>query len=257
MFTSVNVKLKITKLTKNIVTILGDSLSMVRVEEGISIRDTYPFRLNELLGNDFYVVNRSKRGNTSVVQSSTQNLYDDIETSESKVIIIQIGICDCSPRIISKFERVVLNYALPKLFAKRYIKIKSKYRYLFTKYFPMTYVSLVRFETSYEKILASALKLHGIVKVVVINIADTNSNNKLRSFNFDKNIVKYNSIISKLVVGKSNVYLLDLYNLTKDNPELLLTDGIHINLKAHEIIASELVVNIKNSFRPNASEFSN
>ena len=225
---------------------------MVRVEEGISIRDTYPFQLNELLGNDFFVVNRSKRGNTSVVQSSTQNLYDDIETSESKVIIIQIGICDCSPRIISKYERVVLKYVLPKTIAKIYIKVKSKNRYFFTKYLPMTYVSMALFEKCYEKILSSSLKLDGIVKVIVINIADTNLKNKNRSFNFAKNILKYNSIISKLVESKNNICLYDLYTRTKDRPELLLSDGIHIDLKAHEIIANELAINIKDSFSPNA-----
>ncbi len=234
-------------MTKKIITVLGDSLSMARIEDGISIRDTYSFKLNELLGDDYYVVNKSKRGNTSVVQSSTQNVYDDIETSESKVIIIQIGICDCSPRIISKFERLVLTYVMPKIIAKLYIKFKSNYRYFFTKYFPMTYVNLVRFENSYEKILLSACQLNGIVKVVVINIADTNSRNKSRSFKFDKNILKYNSIIANLVKSKGNIDLFDLYAMTKDSPELLLTDGIHINLKAHEIIANKLAIIVKNS----------
>ena len=239
-------------MKKNIITVLGDSLSMARVEEGISIRDTYPFQLNELLGKDFYVVNRSKRGNTSVVQSSTQNLYDDIETSESKVIIIQIGICDCSPRIISKYERVVLKYVLPKTIARIYIKVKSKYRYFFTKYLPMTYVSRALFEQCYEKILSSSLKLDGIVKVIVINIADTNLKNKNRSFNFAKNILKYNSIILKLVESKNNIYLYDLHTKTKDRPELLLSDGIHIGSNSHEIISKDLAKCIGDIFNNNA-----
>ena len=236
---------------KKIITVLGDSLSMVRIENGISIKKTYAYQLNKILGDNFYVINKSKRGNTSVVQSSTQNLYDDIETSESKFIIVQIGICDCSPRIISRLERLVLNYILPKPIAQVFIKIKSNNRYFFTKYFPMSYVNSVRFENSYKKLLSSAFQLNGIVKVFVINIADTNSSNKNRSFGFNKNILEYNRIISNLVESESNIDLIDLYTLTKDNPDLLLNDGIHIDIKAHEIIANELAINIRSSINEN------
>lgn len=231
---------------KKIITVLGDSLSMVRIENGISIQKTYAYQLNKLLGDDFYLINKSKRGNTSVTQSLTQNLYDDIETTESKIIIIQIGICDCSPRIISRLERLVLNYFLPKIISKVYIKFKSKYRYFFTKYFSMTYVNPVRFENSFKKILSSALHLNGIFKVIVINIADTNITNKNRSFGFKKNILEYNKIILNLVNKNSKIALIDLFTLTKDNPELLLPDGIHITVEAHGLIAKKLESIIRN-----------
>jgi hypothetical protein len=236
---------------KKIITVMGDSLSMVRIEEGISVKKTYAYQLNNILGDEFYILNKSKRGNTSVVQTSIQNLYDDIEASDSKVIIIQIGIVDCSPRIISRLERLVLNNVLPKTIAGFYIRIKSNNRYFFTKYFPMTYVSPVRFENSYKMLLSSALNLSGIVKVILINIADTNRRNKIRSFGFDKRIVEYNKIITNLAQGNTKIEVIDLYTITKDNPELLLSDGIHIDLKAHEIIAKELAIRIRSSFSKN------
>ena len=45
---------------KKIITILGDSLSMVRNDEGVTIRTIYPYLLNKILGNDYYVINKSK-----------------------------------------------------------------------------------------------------------------------------------------------------------------------------------------------------
>ncbi|MHA8090226.1 SGNH/GDSL hydrolase family protein [Aquirufa antheringensis] len=228
------------KSGKKILTILGDSLSMVRFDEDLTLWFTYPYLLMDLLGDSYHIVNRSKRGNTTVIQTNPQYLYDEVETSESNYVIIQIGICDCSPRIILKYERFILKYILNKSVRNYYLKFKSKYRYFFTKYFPKTYVNRTLFESRYRVLLDSILKLSTLEKVIIINIADTNDKNKLRSFGFENNIKDYNNIINNLISNHSKCFLIDLYSYTENNSNFLLDDGIHINKIAHQIIASDI-----------------
>lgn len=229
------------KSGKKIITILGDSLSMVRDDEDLTLWSTYPYLLINLLGDGFHIVNRSKRGNTSIIQTNPQYLYDEIESSESNYVIIQIGICDCSPRIISKYERVILKYFLHRTLSNVYLKFKSKYRRFFTKYFPKTYVSRAKFESSYKKLLDTVLQLSMLEKVIIVNIANTNEANKRRSFGFEKNIIDYNNIIHRLISTNSKCFLIDLYTYSKLNSNIILNDGIHINKNAHEIIADDIV----------------
>ena len=227
-------------LEKKIITILGDSLSMVRNDEDVTLRTIYPYLLVKFLGNDYYIINKSKRGNTSDFQTLNQYLYDDVETSDSSIVILQIGICDCSPRIISKFEKIILNYFLPVFLSFFYIKFKSKHRYFFTKYFPKTYVTKARFESNYKQLLESILKLDKIQKIIIINIADTNEYNKKRSYNFEQNIIDYNRVIQKLAFENPKIQIIDSFNYSKTIPNFLLSDGIHISNSAHQILAENI-----------------
>jgi lysophospholipase L1-like esterase len=231
----------VSKSEKKIITILGDSLSMVRSEENITLWLTYPYLLIHLLGDSYHIVNRSKRGNTSLIQTNPQYLYDDVQTSESSYVIIQIGICDCSPRIISKYERFILKYFFHKTLSSYYIRFKSRFRKFFTKNFPKTYVSKSDFELMYKKLLESILQLRTIKKVILVNIASTNNINMERSYGFENNINHYNDIIKRLISTNSKCYLIDLFSYTVNDSSLLVDDGIHITKEAHCILANDIV----------------
>ena len=96
-------------MNKNIITILGDSLALHRIDEGIEIFDTYELLLKEMLGNKFHIINKSRRGNTTNNQVGKQYLYDEVLYTHASYVIIHLGICDCAPRIISKKEFFILN----------------------------------------------------------------------------------------------------------------------------------------------------
>lgn len=224
----------------NIITILGDSLSMARIENGISYKDTYSYLLSEYIKKDYLVLNKSKRGNTITNQISIQNIYDDVITTNSEYFIIQIGIVDCAPRIISMKEKVILRYLFSEKIQNIYIGFKSKYRRFITRNFPKTYVSLDVFKDNYIHLIEIILKQSNVKKIVVINIADTNLKNKNRSFGFENNIISYNQVISKLQKKyKSKVELIDLFSISK-NKNIILDDGIHIKPDAHIVLANEI-----------------
>ncbi|MDC1317697.1 SGNH/GDSL hydrolase family protein [Flavobacteriaceae bacterium] len=224
----------------NIITILGDSLSMARIEDGISYKDTYSYLLSEYLKKDYLVLNKSKRGNTTKNQINPQNIYDDIITTNSNFFIIQIGIVDCSPRIITMKEKVILRYLFSEKIQNIYIGFKSKYRRFITRNFPKTYVSLDNFNDNYKLLIQTILKQTAVKKIVLINISDTNNINKYRSYGFENNIISYNQVISKLQKKfKSKVELIDLFSISKNN-NIILDDGIHISPDAHIVLANEI-----------------
>ena len=225
----------------NIITILGDSLSMARIENGISYKDTYSYLLSEYIKKDYLVLNKSKRGNTITNQISIQNIYDDVISTNSEYFIIQIGIVDCAPRIISMKEKVILRYLFSEKIQNIYIGFKSKYRRFITKYFPKTYVSLDAFKDNYIHLIEAILKQSNVKKIVVINIADTNLKNKNKSFGFENNIINYNKIIKHLsLLYPDKINIIDLYSLSNLNDDILLNDGIHISKYAHVILANEI-----------------
>ena len=224
----------------NIITILGDSLSLARSENGIFFKQTYSYLLNKKFNGEYLFLNKSKRGNTTKNQINPQNIYDDIITTNSKYFIIQIGIVDCSPRIISMKEKVILRYFFSEKIQNIYIGFKSKYRRFITRNFPKTYVSLDDFNDNFELLIQTILKQTDVKKIALINIADTNNGNKYRSYGFENNIINYNQVISTLQKKfKSKVELIDLFSLSKNN-NIILDDGIHITREAHIIIANEI-----------------
>jgi lysophospholipase L1-like esterase len=224
-----------------IITVLGDSLSLARSEYGIYYKNIYPYLLNERMGCDFLVLNKSKRSNTLVKQSGAQFIYDDVLTTNSNYFIIQLGIVDCSPRVVSMLEKKIIRNFLPGSLRKLYLDFKSKHRRFFTKYFPKTYFTIDIFEKKYRYLLETICSQPQVKRVIIINIADTNPTNKYRSFGFEKNILKYNEIIFNLTKKfDSKIGFVDLHSLTKENPDLLLDDGIHVTRKAQIIITTHI-----------------
>ena len=226
---------------KKIITILGDSLSMARDDYGILYKDTYGYLLGGILGDNYLVLNKAKRTNMIITQTHFQNIYDDVATTNSEYFIIQLGIVDCAPRIISIMEGKVLKYFRPKTLGTLYIKIKSRNRQFFTKHFPKTYVKADVFIDRYDYLTRTILEETTAKKIILINIADTNKQNKLRSYGFDENIRKYNGFIQDLKNRyDKHIELIDLYAVTKDNPELVIDDGIHIAQPVHKLLADRI-----------------
>jgi lysophospholipase L1-like esterase len=223
-----------------IVTIIGDSLSMVRPKEGILYNDTYVFKLQKILGPNFHVLSRNRRANDLIEQSIWIN--DDILYNESSITIIYLGIVDCAPRLFSRKTSMILNFMtqysiLNKFVIFPVIKFKSKHRRFFTKRFPKTYVPQNIFKDKLEFIVKS-IRDKTKSKVIIVNIADTSKKNKIRSYNFEDNINDYNNIINDICSDNADFCkLVDFNKITKVEKDLILDDGIHLSIKGHNNLA--------------------
>lgn len=190
-----------------LITILGDPLALPRPE--VSYTDGHPARLSLHLGNEFLVVNKARRNNTVVKQSSLAGegyaWEEIIYMHESRYFIIHLGIVDCAPRIFSLDERRLLGILrrLPSGgYITNYIRdIRSTHRRFFTKHFPKVYVDKKAFATGLSAILSMIQTKTSATRAFIINIADTSSVAKHRSFGFAENIRDYNEIIGSVSQG--------------------------------------------------------
>jgi hypothetical protein len=66
-----------------ILTILGDSLSLRRNEDNILEKDIYSFLIQEKIKDNFFVINKSKKNNTSEIENSFENFVYNIEGAQS------------------------------------------------------------------------------------------------------------------------------------------------------------------------------
>ena len=219
---------------------------MIRNENKVSFKDTYSYLLAKSLNKNFYVVNNSKRANTVKNQCLPQYFYDELVFLKADYTIIQLGIVDCAPRLISLKEKKIINYFFSKAFVNFYIRNKARFRFFYTKYFSSPYVNKKEFKYYYEKIIEELLNQKQTQKIILINISDTSEINKNKSYGFNNQILSYNEIIDKILKkDQKRISLLNLYELSKTN-EILLDDGIHISKKAHQYIA-KFILKIINS----------
>lgn len=230
-----------------VVTIIGDSLSMVRPDCQLTLKSLYPYQLQTKLGKNYYVVVRNRRANHTNTQCQYQHLHDDILYNDSDYIIFHLGIVDCAPRLITRLERLIFRLFRVNTRENIYIRFKSRYRRFFTRYFPFQRVTKRQFQDNFEKLISLIREQTATKKIFILNIADTNEYNKHRSFNYAKNIEEYNGILADLVNSNSNTCCLIDVNSWSLNKEIMLDDGMHINKKGHELIASVLYEGILNA----------
>lgn len=227
---------------REIITIIGNSLSMMRPHEGCHFIDTYPYKLDEALEKRFYIVNNSKRANT--VEKQLSSMAEDA-IKESKYIIVQFGIVECFPRIFTNRERFIIS-KLPAIFSKPMISFTSKRSYFFTKLFKKVYVPKTVFKEKYISLVEYLYEKTNAEKVFFINISATNDYATERRFNVWNNIEEYN----KIIVEIANLYgekseVIDVFKITKERPDYLLKDGVHLNGLCHGIIANMISSKIK------------
>ncbi|MDY9922949.1 SGNH/GDSL hydrolase family protein [Methanobacterium sp.] len=227
-----------------LITIVGDSLSMVRPWDGILYKDTYVYKLQELLNNNYIIIHYSERANNILLEYNRVVGQDGMLYSQPDIIIIHLGIVDCAPRLFSQQKHQILNFlsslTIFNSITSFYMQFKSKHRRFFTKNFPKTYVPIEIFKDKFEYLI-NEIRKNTNAKVLIINIADTNKINKARSYGFEKNILEYNQILEDLVNDNKDICsLINFFELTNLNKHLILEDGIHLSKMGHEILAKIL-----------------
>jgi len=210
------------------IVILGDSLGLPREE--LSFEETYPYLLQSKLLNSCQVISKHKRANDSKRQSFA--LYDDVELYHPDIVIVHLGIVDCAPRLFYRKEKILVSY-INKIVP--IIKIMSKYRFFLTKHLPKVYVNEHEYKKNILKIIHFLEERN--IRIILVGIATTNLKNKEKSFAYDENIKRYNSILKKIVEDKKEIDFIDMYQYGED---VLLDDGHHLNPKGSFLLAEEL-----------------
>ncbi len=227
-----------TSIIKKRIVLIGDSLLMHRPLECINYEDTYGYLVKKSLGKDYDVIIRTRRANDTNMQSDIDHLVYDIKQFEPDLVFLHLGIVDCAPRLFNRLEKIFVKHCLPPFLNKRVVKFFSKRRYFFTKNFPKSYTKINDFEKNIQKII-DCIKSVG-AEPIIINIAKTNPKKAARSYHFMESIQNYNGVLSK-ISEKNNCKIIDMYSITKENPDSLIIDGIHLSKKGSRTLSNKIV----------------
>jgi lysophospholipase L1-like esterase len=107
-------------------------------------------------------------------------------------------------------------------------------------------VTRKKYKRGYISLIRAILKETQAKKIYIINIADTSEQSKLTYYNYEKNIIDYNATLDDVAKEhQDKVEILNFYEMSKADKNLLLEDGHHISTEAHSLIAELLFNKIK------------
>ncbi|MCO5949298.1 SGNH/GDSL hydrolase family protein [Mucilaginibacter flavidus] len=205
------------------ITIIGDSLAYNR-PDGLDNNLRWPALLKEKLPG--YQINNLSLG------SSTSDRFRKVGAllSDTDILIVQIGIVDCAPRLFTMLENKIIA-RLPSFISKRIIAQVKKKR---TQSTNRSYVKPEIFERNLLELFNTfARKVVLYVKILPAGKRFVSLNPTIQSA-----ITQYNAIIDKCAKDYKHVHLIDLK--LNDIDDYTLEDGYHLNAKGHLLI-SELI----------------
>ncbi len=207
--------------------ILGDSLGMptgVRSEKdpgAVELEESYPYLLRGLLPS-WDVVSACRRSNRTDKQARFQDLSDDILLNKPTAVVVHLGINDCAPRLFSRYESFAVSQ-LPAWAREPIVGVASRHRLTLTRLLPKVYVKPQRFRQHVRRILEIVRQCGA--RPIIVGIADTNVENKRRSFGYEANIIAYNTLLRECQ-QEAGAPFIDVF---AEGDRVLLPDGIHLN----------------------------
>ncbi len=221
----------------------GDSLGLPRLKPTIiSYKDIWPFLLESKLRNkniNCVVLNHSERSRT--LPKFLKNFQDIVSIWEPDILIIQIGIVDCAPRLFSEREHKFLNSGfIHWRIARAIINFASKHRRQIIKLRSwVRYTPLKKFKMSLQnlgKILSNVN-----FKTIILPIMPSFPSHIYRSPGYNESVEKYNEEWKLFCEKYFHIFinLEDVINGFKLE-DLLLEDGHHLSKLGHQRIAFAL-----------------
>jgi lysophospholipase L1-like esterase len=162
---------------------------------------------------------------------------DCLEFFMPQVVILQLGIVDCAPRLLNDNERKIIR-KLPSGIAGAYIKMVKKLR----KRNPYkTMVNRKSFTQNLENFLERCKKAE--TKVIVTSISIPDSNMVAKNPMILQNVKEYNDIYLQL---EKKYEFVEVTNPLQaiDYKYTIYEDGYHPNALGHQIIYKEIVEKI-------------
>lgn len=193
------------------------------------------------------VINASLRANSTRRIVSDDYLQEYMLPMQPDVVILQIGVVDCLPRLLGDFERKFISLLsripITRKLTAYYLRLKTAHRYAITKKHPRTLIPQDEFDRNLKTFRKTA---PSGCRFIIINIPHPGVDLIKRSYGVADNIQRYNASLA-IEFNDKNSMIVDLYGATITNPNYLLDDGYHISTIGHAYLfkkLSELLVSI-------------
>lgn len=158
---------------------------------------------------------------------------DCLEAFMPDIVILQLGIVDCAPRLLNKYERRIISL-IPLGMRSSFIMLVKKYKKRSTK---NTTVSLQNFKNNLDNYLYRAEKIAKKIIIIPISIPDSTflAKNKEALINVET----YNNYYFDLALKKYDVVCTTVLspNISVNS---VYQDGYHPNQLGHNFIFQEL-----------------
>ncbi|OAV44302.1 SGNH/GDSL hydrolase family protein [Lewinella sp. 4G2] len=219
---------------------IGDSLALPG--HGNGYEDTWIKKVKTRFPAwDFITVFRRSTTTNVLVQSGgggdnskTPRGSDCLEYYQPNIVITNLGIVDCAPRLFYSIENKVVKH-MPGSLRKPYIKLMKRIR---SKSPKKAYVSIGKFEHNWTTYLSRCEAIN-VEKVIIIGIPHPDENMVKLNPGIVKSVKAYNEVyegLSRKFNFVSLIYPLDStrYDFT------IFDDGYHPNPSGNELVSNEL-----------------
>ncbi|MDP5028535.1 MAG: hypothetical protein NWQ14_09955 [Flavobacterium sp.] len=209
----------------------GDSLGMPR--ESVLFEDTWFFKLsNNLPKEKFYCINNFRRANTTNALASK----DFLENYNPNIIIVQLGIVDCAPRIYNTNSIIIkIINRLPIFFKDFFWLISKKYK---KRSQENAEVTLYKFKKNIEDFVERC-KVLGVDRCIFIKIQIPGQVMIKKNPEIIESITQYNKVYDEFEALYSFVKVLN--PLSEGNENWYIDDGYHVNKNGFQQVFDSLI----------------
>lgn len=210
--------------------LVGDSLGLPRSD--VDYYSTWPYIVQSSESN-YHFISRFQRALTSK-QLCDGEERDWLEFYKPSVVILQVGIVDCAPRLVRKSSILMrfLSIMPPKFKSMIWRMIKANWNREARK----CDVSLVDFKGFIYDYLRRCDKL-GLERLFFIKIANPSAKLAAASPSISNQIANYNLAIDELSLLFDFCSVLEI----PVNDRCFVEDGYHLNHTGHRLLANDVI----------------
>jgi acyl-CoA thioesterase I len=226
------------------VVVLADSLALPRGtephEEIVRWEDTWPSVLERILktrGCSVEVINCGKRDRT-VESLLDHEFYEHVTLKRPHVLVIQIGVSDCAPRIFSRLEKKLLNVRfVPSKLRDHIIKRRSGKRASLTARNPLAkvHVPLDTFRDCLRRFSCNLAEMQLKPTVLWVPIVGDFARMDAKSPGFSSNVAIYNNILCEFVQDAGQHWI-----EWATNSDFFWQDGYHLSVAGNTALAAKV-----------------
>lgn len=222
--------------------VYGDSISLPRAGEGVNAECSWPEVVERELGPECHVINRSLGGAT-ISELHALQMRDKLYFSgNGGVVILRLGIVDCTPRPVSPKTRERIG-KLPEFIRKHIVAyLHENRKRIITEGYSLNSPPQL-FNLLYDQMVKQAVA-DGVCICVGIGPVSDSMADRNPALRYEIN--SYNAAIREIVDRYDKAYYVDVaeeVNGADDGG--LLADGHHNNRAAHEKIGVTLARIVK------------
>lgn len=211
--------------------IVADSLALPRGD--VNFEQTWPAMLAASLPAITWINRAQRLSTTERLCTEGDQGFDCLEFYRPDLVILQLGICDCAPRVLHRRMAMVL-YNLPFGIGARFSAFLESWR---GRKVSNCLVSPLSYEANLRAYLARA-SAHG-THVIAIPIATAGRQLMSKNPGVADQIIRYNRILDRLVLEFGCFKVVYPFDAVEQIDELLV-DGYHLNEEGARAVVREL-----------------